>query len=492
MNLDIEPPEPHTGRSIYQKLTLLMAKKHGLNIHDTKDYALAQKYASEALLASGIKGLKYADGFTRDKAKRWRKYNSVIWDMDSLRITHVARGNRDWKPYVPMEEPGGASMSVVIPPRRICRTRQEALATVGGRGGSLILENRFLNLKAVFNSKSKGKFAHKDSLGRTFEALQPSGMSDEDIKTAHFSAYGNIVELFANAERMKYERAYKDKEVRKGFLHVYSPFELEGMGEKFEANIELMIFKEKGKTPMAYLLNVSLAPAAGQKGRGAGFPNLPIYLSGEIKSDFPDIVKREEEKNYGGSFSVIGPRAKTFSKYVDKAFLGRDDGKMRAEIDASQARLKGAWKSFSKDDLLKLLDERATPEEKKKIDEFRKAWDRYLLLIRNEGHLTEKEAEELQSLRTRAIAARKGLEGLAEGRANILVSHLFPLLLAVLLTTKFMSALLLKSSLTSPWQHRHNGNDEFLYEQVVPAHCLHDYPVGVHIRFKTGRFTDHP
>ncbi|MCC8020575.1 MAG: hypothetical protein LIO63_01090 [Akkermansia sp.] len=94
MNLDIEPPEPHTGRSIYKKLTLLMAKKHGLNIHATKDYALAQKYASEALLASGIKGLKYADGFTRGKAKRWRKYNSVIWDMSSLKITHVARGEQ--------------------------------------------------------------------------------------------------------------------------------------------------------------------------------------------------------------------------------------------------------------------------------------------------------------------------------------------------------------------------------------------------------------
>ncbi len=392
----------NTGEKFYWALTKKMREKHGLG-DSRSEKALAARYASEALLASGIKGHKYADGFTRHKPRSERLYNSVMYDMDSIRITHVARGNRDWKPYVPMEEePGGASMSVVIPQRRICRTRQDALATVGGRGGSLILENRFLNLKAVFNSKSKGKFAHKDSLGRTFEALQPSGMSDEDIKTAHFSAYGNIVELFANAERMKYERAYKDKEVRKGFLHVYSPFELEGMGEKFEANIELMIFKEKGKAPMAYLLNVSLASAAGQKGRGAGFPNLPIYLSGEIKSDFPDIVKREKEKNYGGSFSVIGPRAKTFSKDVDKAFLGRDDGKMRAEIDASQARLKGAWKSFSKDDLLKLLDERATPEEKKKIDEFRKAWDRYLLLIRNEGHLTEKEAEELQSLRTRA------------------------------------------------------------------------------------------
>ena len=40
------------------------------------------------------------------------------------------------------------------------------------------------------------------------------------------------------------------------------------------------------------------------------------------------------------SFSVIGPKAATWSKYVDRAFAGRDDGLWRAEIDASQAKLK--------------------------------------------------------------------------------------------------------------------------------------------------------
>ena len=40
------------------------------------------------------------------------------------------------------------------------------------------------------------------------------------------------------------------------------------------------------------------------------------------------------------SFSVIGRNAKTWGKYTDKAFAGRDDGKWRAEIDASQAKLK--------------------------------------------------------------------------------------------------------------------------------------------------------
>lgn len=40
------------------------------------------------------------------------------------------------------------------------------------------------------------------------------------------------------------------------------------------------------------------------------------------------------------TFSVIGPHAKTWDNYKDNAFAGRDDGKLRAEIDASQATLK--------------------------------------------------------------------------------------------------------------------------------------------------------
>ena len=40
------------------------------------------------------------------------------------------------------------------------------------------------------------------------------------------------------------------------------------------------------------------------------------------------------------TFSVVGPNAATWGKYADKAFTGRDDGKLRAEIDASQASLK--------------------------------------------------------------------------------------------------------------------------------------------------------
>lgn len=40
------------------------------------------------------------------------------------------------------------------------------------------------------------------------------------------------------------------------------------------------------------------------------------------------------------SFSVIGRNARTWGKYTDRAFVGRDDGMWRAEIDASGAKLK--------------------------------------------------------------------------------------------------------------------------------------------------------
>ena len=47
-----------------------------------------------------------------------------------------------------------------------------------------------------------------------------------------------------------------------------------------------------------------------------------------------------DTKNPDSTLSVIGPNAATWGKYADKAFAGRDDGKLRAEIDASQASLK--------------------------------------------------------------------------------------------------------------------------------------------------------
>lgn len=61
----------------------------------------AQKAASEALLASGIKGIKYADGFSRGKAKEGQTYNYVIFDENDIKITAYADETTSgkWKEY---------------------------------------------------------------------------------------------------------------------------------------------------------------------------------------------------------------------------------------------------------------------------------------------------------------------------------------------------------------------------------------------------------
>lgn len=56
-----------------------------------------------------------------------------------------------------------------------------------------------------------------------------------------------------------------------------------------------------------------------------------------------DVVPLSRRFDYSSpdvSFHVIGQKAKTWDKYKGKAFAGRDDGMLRAEIDASQSKLK--------------------------------------------------------------------------------------------------------------------------------------------------------
>ena len=74
-----------------------------------------------------------------------------------------------------------------------------------------------------------------------------------------------------------------------------------------------------------------------------------------LKKNMPDVnynFPGGDRKNMPDSSvtlsSVIGERAATWDKYKDRAFSGRDDGKMRAELDASKAKLKkGAVKKFN-------------------------------------------------------------------------------------------------------------------------------------------------
>lgn len=58
------------------------------------------------------------------------------------------------------------------------------------------------------------------------------------------------------------------------------------------------------------------------------------------------------------SFSVIGPKAKTWDRYKERAFKGRDDGKMRVELDTSQAKLKKAPLHRLDDSLVREVERR--------------------------------------------------------------------------------------------------------------------------------------
>ena len=207
-----------------------------------------------------------------------------------------------------------AGFSVQIAVERVCRTRKEANKLVGRNKKAISLSNKYLELEAEYNAKSEGKAASSDSLDKTFAALEPLGMKRDDILKIHYTAIGNIVDLFSNAERMKFERAYKKQKSRKGVLHVYSPFTISGESGEFEANIELLIHQDTGRKPTAYVLSVEVnkklppiigrseatfnLPAAAHEltsGKEASVPPMSSVVA-DIQAEFPEIVKGKNSK----------------------------------------------------------------------------------------------------------------------------------------------------------------------------------------------------
>lgn len=69
-------------------------------------------------------------------------------------------------------------------------------------------------------------------------------------------------------------------------------------------------------------------------------PDLGIPAKADAWDGKSAVPTKLDELAAGSSFSVIGQKAKTWDRYKERAFKGRDDGMLRAEIDASQAKLK--------------------------------------------------------------------------------------------------------------------------------------------------------
>ena len=82
-----------------------------------------QKAASVSLLSSDIKGIKYADGYTRNKAEEEQTYNYVIFDGNDIKITAFADESTGgaWADY---EDPTATFSLSEGFPRRVSRGTQ--------------------------------------------------------------------------------------------------------------------------------------------------------------------------------------------------------------------------------------------------------------------------------------------------------------------------------------------------------------------------------
>ncbi|MCD8070554.1 MAG: ImmA/IrrE family metallo-endopeptidase [Akkermansiaceae bacterium] len=221
----------NTGEKFYWQLADKMREKHGLG-DSRSDDALAARYASEALLASGIKGHKYANGFTRRKPRSERLYNAVVYDMDSIRITHVARGNRDWKPYVPREEePGGASMSV-------CGQRAKGWGAAENRG-DVYLDRADGKRKFVISTRDVN---FREPLTRGMLNVPEGGHKDVTL--------GNLLqydELFENYPELKNIRV----RIYKSNSDNYRGFYMEPIGDKDTARKLSVRYRHLGDAHIA-------------------------------------------------------------------------------------------------------------------------------------------------------------------------------------------------------------------------------------------------
>ncbi|MCI7699566.1 MAG: hypothetical protein MSQ05_09295 [Akkermansia sp.] len=193
------------------------------------------------------------------------------------------------------------TFNLTIGKDRICRTQKEAVKMAGrkGSGKPLRLVNEFLNLEAELTRTSENKFGHGGSKTVSVAQLMSEGFDEETAHMMHWTAWGNVSDLFANAERMKFVRAYKRKEERKGFIHIFSPFTLEGIEKELEAEIQIMLHQKSNLKPTAYVLQVDVKERSRiPQSSNGGEPSVNSRnAADDIRADFPEFVNTESANN---------------------------------------------------------------------------------------------------------------------------------------------------------------------------------------------------
>lgn len=124
----------------------------------------------------------------------------------------------------------------------------------------------------------------------------------------------------------------------------------EAMGKKYGVDVkdpvalkkklaEINALRERWKNPYSDSELMDEIRAAWRGREGSDMPADAVASMAETPSErlFREYASMEWQTVH---FSVIGPNAATWDKYRDRMFTGRDDGMLRAEIDASGAKLK--------------------------------------------------------------------------------------------------------------------------------------------------------
>ncbi len=305
---------------------------------DTKQDAARQ--ASEALLQSGIKGIRYEDGMSRDSIAN-KTFNYVVFDSNDIKITDVSErstgfgweryndanasfsistaDNLQWKASLSNYLSNGAPDRAI--PIKMSST-PSVLRALGYTNRDLVITPAVID--KIMGGKHDLSHDHVEALAGAIH--DPVMIVDSATQTDTLVVLTEIKTDNGNVMAA----IHLDKRERGGFYHV--------VASAYDKNSPWMFANQIKAGKLRYLDKKKALVWAREN--GLQLPARSPY-KGKINVLEPnDIVKWENKQLPDISFSVVGEHAKNWDELKSRAFEGRDDGKPRVELDASQSSIK--------------------------------------------------------------------------------------------------------------------------------------------------------
>lgn len=189
-------------------------------------------------------------------------------------------------------------------------TQQQAIASLMDNNG----------IKEALDSAT----IYRDLRNNQSQELSFGDSQKQEAFNRFFAQYAANKVKELGRKKAKHNVAKTDKSIReheKVGIHVTNP------EENRKELQRLTLEQDKWRNPGLY-------PELRQEAEEA-FNNSEEAAQSYLNLDF----SQQEQDLFSSSFSVIGKKAKTWKKYVSQAFLGRDDGLMRAEISTRFAKV---------------------------------------------------------------------------------------------------------------------------------------------------------